>query len=136
MDLRVNEITHIGLRELESMLITNKTLLYLDIRENTDLENLKFSKKILERLRFNIASYRQKSVEDYNPRYEQKLFEAYTSIHTDQQQDMVEPLDTIEGQHFASDLDSESSNNIYIEPEIKKPKKKRVRKPLNKVKSE
>jgi hypothetical protein len=76
----VNAIGSNGFRELESMLMTNKTMLYLDIRDNIDLSTYNFSKKILERLRGNINVYRRAAADQYNPMFEAKLLEAYDHV--------------------------------------------------------
>jgi hypothetical protein len=75
IDLRKNCIGAPGFVEIEAMLRTNKALLYVDLRGNSNVESYEFPARILERLRTNITGYKRQSRELYNPVFAQKLLE-------------------------------------------------------------
>jgi len=87
LDLRRNKLEEHGMRDILSLIKTNKTLLILDTRENTDDEENSVTRTILRCLKRNIRLYRNKSGTDYNDIYEGRLLEFYNELGADYRAD-------------------------------------------------
>lgn len=79
LDLRRNSIGFRGYQEIISLLDSNHTLLYVDVRENAEQGPFNFTRVILSKIRQNIGLY-NKEMCRVGKDWESKLYEIYDSI--------------------------------------------------------
>jgi hypothetical protein len=83
LDLRMNQMETEGLKEVSSLLDTNKSILLVDTRENIDKPNFLFTRKIIHKLRRNVNIYRNRAGPKYNEKYERRLLELYGELRAE-----------------------------------------------------
>ncbi|CAG9321044.1 unnamed protein product [Blepharisma stoltei] len=78
LDLKKNKITLDGIKEIVSLLYSNSSLLFLDIRENVNNEGTGILKAIITKLRKNFAEYSHENEE--NKAWKSKLMKLQQAI--------------------------------------------------------
>lgn len=121
LDLRRNSIGFRGYQELISLLDSNQTLLYVDVRENAEQGPFNFTRLILAKIKHNITLYNQ-NICKLGKDWKSKLYEIYDSISllssepsTPERLDSRDVHVNFKKSSTSESLPKTSSQNIYID---------------------